>query len=273
MTPSGTLLGSVNTLNAEKVAAMLGGALERWEELPAATRAMAPADFAFRHRWELSYPEGGLVLECFKRDLPAAPDRGEPPGASWNRDFFWLSKAEVRGWIPDTVQAGDRLPLPDELANRFARTAAVDNVRGQTIPFAPSEVKEARLVAEVRSVEDGVAALRLEGSTFNEAEGRWLLAESSDWRPRKEVAHGARAVLQGSARFDLAAGRFVDFELVGRALRWGHTENNGRWRDPEPGWFGMVFRLAADRPDKRVAPTFLEFYEADWIVRPPSGSD
>jgi len=267
LAPDGTLLGRTSSRKPEEVRAVLEAALARWEELPAAARRLPEGvELDPAHRWEDSYPEGGLVLVGTVRDLSAEGLAAPPPGA-WNRDFAWFSRAEVealtRGLVPGESRAW---PL---LAERLARFHLVDNARGQTLPYAPAELRRARLTATVTARVGEQLVLRLEGETEALCEGPWRLGDNL-WTPAGEHPRGIEARLLGRAVLDGATGRFSAFELVAVARRFGHTQNNGRGREPAPS--RLAFHLTLAPPEPRVAPTFVALYDADWIVAPPVGT-
>src|SRR5262249_24608955 len=139
--PGGALLGSLNALAPEPVAAMLRAALAKWDELPPEQRRLSDgASFASLHRWEDSYPEGGLVLVRTARDLSPTLDPTSPALQPFNRDQVWFVAAEARSLLPERLEVGAEREIPRALFERIARFHLVDDVRGQTLPFAPAEV-------------------------------------------------------------------------------------------------------------------------------------
>lgn len=267
--PSGKLLASINSLDADAVLATLERGLAAWEALHDAERWLPDdADVAPAHRWEQSYPDDGLVLTRIVRDLPPGGDPAAPAQRPMNRDHAWFSAEEARAWLPadDALRPGATHALPPALALRLARLHLVDNVRGQTLPFAPEEVRAADVRVEVLAREADTVALRVTGATRAVVEGPWLLGEN-DWRPPAEYPRGVEAALLGRARYDLAAGRFTEFTLAGVGRRWGSGWLNGRDAD-DAGPIGWLFTLSPDTPAERVAPAFVDLYAADWIVRP-----
>ena len=69
--PGGVLLASINSLRPEKVLATLERGWKAWESLPEEKRRVpAGAGLEPAHRWEMSFPDGGLALERVARDLP-----------------------------------------------------------------------------------------------------------------------------------------------------------------------------------------------------------
>ena len=255
VTPSGKLLASVNSRNPDAILKAMRKGLAGWKSATEAERQL-PDEAKFRpaHRWESSYPVGGLILERFVRDLAGSDKR-------WNRDFVWFTKKEAASLVP----AKDSLDAPKTLALRLACLALVDNVRGQTLPFAPQEIEQATLRFRVTKREGGVVHLAMKGRTRAVAKGPWLLGKS-DWAPPEDYPRTMRATLFGHARYDTNAGAFIEFELVAIGTRTGRTSNSGRGKDPKPTPIGFAFTLA--KPSVRVPPTFLHFYPDAMVRRP-----
>jgi len=264
--PSGRLLASINSLDADAVLAVLERGLAAWDELADDERRL-PDGVALdpEHRWEHGYPEGGLVLERVARDLPASGDFREEPTGRWNRDYAWFTADEARRLVPADAGPGTVWTPPAFFARRLARFHLVDNVRGQTLPYADEEVLRAELGARVLERHGARLELELRGATRAVADGTWRMGENL-WQPRRELPRGIELGLVGRATWDAEAARFDAFELVALGRRWGHTENNGRWRDPEPATIGFCLSLAP--PDARIAPTFVAVYDGDWIEPP-----
>jgi hypothetical protein len=261
--PHGEVLAYTGARDADAVLATLAEGLAAWRALPPEHRRL-PADVELepRHRWEHNYPEGGLVLERVARDLsPAGLDAA--PSDRWNRDFAWFTAAEVRSLVPPDAAPGDTVELP-LVARRLARFCLVDNVRGQTIPYAEGELREARLEARVTARDGDRVTLELEGETEAVADGPWRLGEGS-WKPFEEHPHGLRANLIGRAALDLGTGRFTAFDLVALGRFHGRTTHNARPGADAEGLVGFHLGLATGA---RVAPTFLSLYDADWVVHP-----
>ena len=70
------------------------------------------------------------------------------------------------------------------------------------------------------------------------------------------------ATLEGHAVYDRKAERFVSFELVARAERWGGNAYNGRLdaRDFGPAPMGVVLQLAGQSDAEKISPMFLRYY-------------
>jgi hypothetical protein len=255
---NGTFLASINSNNPDRVLATLERGLKAWEELPAEQKRLSPlAEIKPRHRWEDSFPKGGLVLAVITRDLPSDCDPGKPGAARWNQDRVWFSKGEARQWLPREPKPGDKHPLPQELVARLARLHLVDTVNGQTSPFSPGQVTGSQIATEVLGREGGRVNVKITGTTKGDAPERG----------RRASAHGVETRILGHATYDLAKEAFVKFQMVALGTRWGYTELNGRRRDPESGPLGFVFELApADAPP--IAPAFIRNYDVPWVSQP-----
>jgi hypothetical protein len=250
VTPSGVLLGSINSNDPKRIANLLERSLAKWDTLKREERLL-PTDpakqLAAINRPERHYPEDGLVLNVTSRDLPrekgkAAPRKAAWQETAWNQDFAWFTRAEARQFVPAEAKVGRKQDLPMPLLHRIACAHLIDNVRGQTAPFEERQVKKARLSTEVTAVDGDVVTLRLEGETRTAMEGG--------------REHGLEMRLLGKATFDLSKGRFLTFELVAVGSRWGATQLNGRRGDTDAAPIGILFTLAADSPCERVAPAF-----------------
>ena len=52
-------------------------------------------------------------------------------------------------------------------------------------------------------------------------------------------------------------------------FRWnGKTQNNGRKLGPNDGHIGIVYNIADDSYTNKIAPAFVDLYNADWITQP-----
>ncbi len=266
--PSGRLLASLNSLSADKVAATLEQGLAAWDALPDSERWLpADAEIDASHRWERSCPRGGLVLVSDCRDLPVDLDPSAPRASKTNRDHAWFTRDEVVRAFPGPFTEGHEFELSAAFVTRLARFHVVDNVIGQTLPFAEQEVAGAWMRARVESVHGDVVRLSLMGATRSVADGEWRLGEN-DWTPRRPWPRGIVSNLRGSATWNTVERRFVAFDLVALATRWGRSQFNGRHGAEDTSCLGIVFSLAPDTPARCVPPGFVDVYDADWIEQP-----
>src|SRR5262245_22533293 len=159
VSPSGVLLGSINSNDPKRILDLLEKSLAKWETLSREERLL-PTDprkqLSAIKRPERYYPEDGLVLTVTSRDMPrdegqpkAEQPKAEQPKAAradwretaWNQDFAWFTKAEAGQFLPPKPTVGAKQDLPAPVVNRIACAHLIDNVRGQTSPFNESQIK------------------------------------------------------------------------------------------------------------------------------------
>jgi hypothetical protein len=274
-TPGGVLLaGSHEDMHdARKVERLLRRGLEKWARLSAAERLMTRDTFA-KVLAELGdverrnrYPRDGLVLSVVCRNLPRSPKPSNSPGRNaYNQDYAWFLKDEARSFVPDRPGKGATQDVWRDMVERLARFHFVDLVRGHTASFPRQAVEQARLTAEVVDVTGDLVALSYKGRTRTSevhdgvhVEGKWNARGPGIPEPQ---TRGVDAGLEGQAVYDLKAGRFVSFELLALAERWGGNAYNGRLdeRDFGPAPLGFVLTLAGDSAAERVPPMFFRSY-------------
>ncbi len=266
--PNGILLNSINSLNPDDVLKMIEDGLEMWNSLPISDRNIPSNSIPkARHRWENSYPENGMVLNLSKIDLFTDPPLQSERSERWNRDYVWFDNQETRLWLPENPNIGDIYNLPEILLNRLFCFHLVDNTRGQTLPFAPQEIKESKIEIEIQDIRNSLIEIKITGNSMAVSKGPWLLGEN-DWTPSYELDHGMSTNLLGYASYNVELNKFTKFEMVSIGKRKGKTQNNGRKNSPDSGYIGFYFTLAKDMRSERIAPAFVDVYNADWIVQP-----
>lgn len=236
VTPGGAFLASVNTRNGKAMVAMLEKALTKWNSLDRTGRLGKEFKPDGNTRFERLFPEDGLVLRCVSRDLKV---QGELKASdwrreAWNQDFAWFRKEEVESMLPES-KVGATQEMPRELAHRLARCHLLDNVRGQTPPYAEKHIKLAKITLRVMRVDGKSTHLQISGSTKAERQGRWK--------------SGMECQLLGRAVYD--GKRFTQFEMVALGTRWGETQYNAR-SGQETSRLGIA--LVLDDKAPRVAP-------------------
>jgi hypothetical protein len=257
ITADGTLLASWNKNDPRIVARKLRESLKTWNRLKAEGRTFEgedPLDITELDRADRYFPEGGLVLKVYTRDLPRDPPQEEPWADAWNQDFAWFTKKEARPFLPGKIAPGRSRKVPRPLVERLARFHFLDNVRGQTPPFPARAIEEATLTGRVTAVDGDVVSLRLEGRTKAVEKGDWSIQGFQDMNQPSGQERGLDMKILGSARFDRKRGRFVGFEVVAVGTRWGGTQYNCRGNDLAPAPFGAVLSLAGESRAERVAP-------------------
>ena len=70
------------------------------------------------------------------------------------------------------------------------------------------------------------------------------------------------ARLEGQAVYDLKGSKFVSFDILALATRWGGNAYNGRFNDPDfgPAPMGVALTLANDSGAEQVEPLFFSHY-------------
>ena len=202
-TPSGVLLGSMNTHNAAKVIRMMQSSLAKYQKMDSGDRLLANgARIRPQHRWEDSYPADGLSLTMYARDLPESCDPEATAQADWNQDRVWFSPDEARKFLPENVsgmRTGQTIKLPDDLVMRIARFSIVDTVKGQTSYYSRREVADSKIMVSVSDIDGAQVKLTLKGTTS---------AQSKTSRGRR-LPHGIKTNLMGEATYDLEHDRFT----------------------------------------------------------------
>jgi hypothetical protein len=248
VTPGGQLIGSLNTRDAKPVAELLTRSLGEWKALPKDSRKFEqnPAELSsLVQRLESKYPERGLVLRTFSRDLPRNDAPTDWRKNAWNQDFAWFRREEAAALAtPGSSRAA--------ILARFARTQLLDNVRGQTEAFESNDVTESLVHLECISESGLLRHLEIKGSFRLDRPG-----EPTFEGLRAEEPRGVDAKMLGRATFDTELKRFTTFEAVALGIRWGGTPFNGRYDDPGPSPIGWAFVLAGDFVWEHIAPAHL----------------
>ncbi len=263
--PSGVMLASVNTNDPKQMAAMLRRAISKWNGMTSEER-MLPQDpgqlKTAVNRPENRYPEDGLVLRVFSRDLPRDDAPADWRKNAWNQDFAWFKKDEARAFLPERIAKGMKAEVPAPLVHRLARLNFVDNVRGQTSPFGEKDVQTAALFTEVLSLANGVANVRITGETRTERIGNWSIAGFKDMNAPSAQKSSINLKLFGTAKYKSAEGRFISFEMVALGTRIGATQYNGRQDDLGPAPIGYFITQTGATAADRVAPS--NFWAYGW---------
>ena len=258
ITPSGILLGSTTLRGAEDVAGVLKAALEKWQKLPRAKRLRAddaPDPSKASHKRDARpYPEDGLVLDLYARDLPdftTGPDAHKQP---WNQDHVWFDAAEAKGFVPQKREVGATSDVPRALLERVAMLDFIDVVNGlrwgDRPIYEPEDDVQVAMTSTVESIDGDVLKLKFEGHTHTAMH-------------RDPVARGVDTQLLGHATFDVKRGRFTAFALVALGKRWGSNwvgDRDDRAADRKPAPIGYSLSLAGSAAIDHVPPEYLELY-------------
>ena len=264
----GTLLSSINSLNPDEVLKTIEDGLNKWELFPQKfNKGQNLPNINETHRWESSYPENGLVLTSVNSDLISDPPNLVERSKRRNMDHVWIHESEVASLIPEEPKVGMVYSVPEFFKNRLFCFHLVDNVRGQTLPFAPQELKQSEVLLTVADLQGEIVKLRILGHSDARADGDWLLGQN-DWTPSYSLNHGMKIQLMGNAIFDLKINKFIEFEMVAIGKRYGKTELNSREFSPDTSYLGFYFSLAGEKDADKIAPAFVDIYNAEWIEKP-----
>ena len=88
-----------------------------------------------------------------------------------------------------------------------------------------------------------------------------------EWSDIK-LDHGMETTILGSAKYNLRTKSFNNFEMVAIGNRYGKTKHNGRTKNTGNSYIGFLYTLAGKAPADKIAPAFIEYYDADWVSRP-----
>lgn len=265
LTPSGLFLASVNTNDPKQMAAMLERALEKWKTLSREERLRSNETPGVEEakRAENLYPEDGLVLRVFCRDLPREQQAMRPNDwrkDAWNQDYAWFKKAEARQFVATDPVEGATHEVPRGLVIRLARANFVDIVRGQSYPYDEKAIESANLVSRVEKVDGDLVTIRMAGETRTNQTGNWSINGFQDMGKPSPQTRGVETKILGFAKFNLRTAKFTEFSLVALGTRWGATQYNGRADDLGPAPIGFAAVLAGGTSAERVAPSHFWVY-------------
>ncbi|MEE9311104.1 MAG: hypothetical protein V3V10_01705 [Planctomycetota bacterium] len=195
-------------------------------------------------RGESQYPENGLVLKSFSRDLDRKGlDKNDWRTTAWNWDFVWFNESEAKSLMPAKLTKDTEWVMPEKLVRRLYRIYFRDNVRGQTGPYSDSSIETATLKFKIKKMKRKGIEIEIEGIV-----------------KIKDGTRGVEGKIIGEAVYDPAKNRFTKFELVMTGERWGETQYNARKDDTERAPIGFAMQMTGDHPVDRIAPSHLGAY-------------
>ncbi len=246
--PSGILLESINRQKPGPILNMLKEALREWKRMPAKKKYGYKGIEKENNRTQDQYPEDGLVLSVFSRDLPGDKKLGDWRDRAWNMDYAWFKKKEARRFLPSDPKKGQTRNVPRKLVHRIARHHLIDSVHGQVPSFSNEAVKKATLKSTVSSNDGQTVRLELSGNVHMK-EG-----------PRKKD-RSYKSKLMGNAVYNLNKEQFKSFELVAAGTRTGMAPHNQRSDDLGPSPMGHVLVLVPKKNRRsKIAPSHFGQY-------------
>ena len=229
---------------------MMRQALEKWHQKRGRAVEVAPGGYDYdphSDRWE--YPEDGLVLNLYARDLHR--ESGEVD-SRWNLDRVWFTRDEVNSIIPGNMVIGKNYPIPKHLARRIAKLHLVDIVRGESPRWKNEDLKQVEIALIAEEIMADRMVLRLEGTVRNEAPP--ILYVNPFSNQKVDMPRGIELQLLGNLTYNQTAGTFENFDAIAVGSRWGATAFNARFDDLGPAPIGFAFELASDSMIDRTSP-------------------
>lgn len=266
ITPAGELLASGNFQDPTATAAMMETALQKYKAMQKSSRLpKTPLVKKSEGSERISpmYPMGGLVLDVSLRKLFKNPPRTQQEkyrNVEWNQDHAWFRKQEILRWIPKVHRAGEQIPLPTEHVQRIARFHTIDTIRALAAPYPAEAVKNASLMARIKSVDKEILHLELDGELYLHQTNLPIVARSKDLAfpvPQKSE-RSYKAKMIGRATFDTTQQKFTNFELVALGEKTGGI----RITLEDPTTMGVAFTIAGNTVIDKVEPRYLSEY--DW---------
>jgi hypothetical protein len=252
VSPGGVLIDFGNVIAPEQMKSFLEKGAKKFNDLPTSQQL---GKLRVNNGAKSGYPKNGLVLSVTLHKLYSRQPRTtrEKLGlVEWNADFAWFDKDEARQLLPSNPAKGDKYTIPEKLIQRLARFHFTDTVRAFADVYPQRCVKEAKLVTTILDVTGNLVFLRFDGQVRTSQDD----APATGRLPRKPQ-RGYDAKLLGHAKFDLAKGRFVAFDLVA----FGTNRGGGlRANFEDPVKMGVLLELAKEGPVYQVEPYHLSKY-------------
>lgn len=174
------------------------------------------------------------------RQFPAILD----PGHGW--------ACAARAFLPPRCFPGARSQVPDRLVKRLVANHFVDYVMCIGYNFDHKMIEYAWMNSHVVSVQGNLVRARLTGASKTSQDGPRGQA-GKDNQDQANQWRGVEVKILGYVTYDLAAQKFIQFDMVAMGHRWGGVSAS-RWEDFDRNPIGFEFRLATNRPEDRIPP-------------------
>ena len=139
-TAEGTLLASTHTHDPEEFVQFLQTSLNAWSQKchsPTDETHAPKTNVPVGQKNPLGYPEDGLVLKMYVRDLPREDPEQDATRAYFNQpwytkddmvniDYVWFTKEEMESLLPPNIEIGQRYGFPSSFVQRLARFHLID---------------------------------------------------------------------------------------------------------------------------------------------------
>lgn len=255
-TAAGELLAWGNPHDVRQALTLIQHALEHWpRRANQSTQPIIPESYEPDPEYEWAYPENGLVLKGYVRDLPR--ESGESDLRKWNLDYAWFTQKEAASLVKEAAEIGQRYPIPQPLILRLVRFHLLDTVRGESLRWRSEHVKRAEVFLMVEERKGEQVKLRLEGRVRNEAPPSF---EINPYTGKVvDMGRGIDLRLLGCLTYQKERQAFSRFDMIAVGLRWGATAYNDRFGDLGPAPIGFAFELAGTTLLERTPPHAIRF--------------
>jgi hypothetical protein len=255
-TVAGELLASGNPHDAPQTLTLIQQGLGHWpQRANQSTYLVIPESYEPDPRYGWAYPENGLVLKGYVRDLPR--ESGESNLWQWNLDYVWFTQEEAVSLVREAAEIGRCYPMPQPLVLRLVRFHLLDTVRGESLRWRSEHVKRAEVFLTVEERKGEQVKLRLEGRVRNEAPPDF---EINPYNGKiVDMGRGIDLRLLGYLTYQRERQAFTRFDMIAVGLRWGATTYNDRFDDLGPAPIGFAFELAGTTSIERTPPQAIRF--------------
>jgi hypothetical protein len=182
--------------NGDSFCCNIGRAWERWKALPEIERKPGALQVPDLKTFDAAFPKrpaGSIILKSYNRllerdqkgdwrrktgtvhRLNLTQDEKDPrwiqdpePGRTW----VWLAEAKWRSLLPAQPKAGDKVAVPDAVANRLLRLTMLDTIYCFSWPWGAGAIRSKDLSLKVATVGPGTLTLVLEGAVLFEEPAR-----------------------------------------------------------------------------------------------------
>lgn len=223
--------------NSSDIVARMNRALSRWESLRK-EKGYANAPIPSVKATHPPEVKGDLILRINSRDLPRRPgdqsgrrisdaerqnQTAWPDFTQWAWNESWIGLPSAVAFVPNSDQPQQ---ISASAVRAIARTALVDNVRGQNPDWRDGDVKSVAITMQRIASRGGKQIIRYTGSA--------------------QITDGNKAYAPncyGEGIYDPASRKFDSLDLVWLGIRTGAAQFNQRERDRAPAPMGITLSL------------------------------
>ena len=250
----GNLLASLNSTDVGRVLELIKQGLAKWESKRSIGKSFRDSNEP-DERYDVTFPEGGIVLRQTMRDLPDSETPQLRIGRH-NFDHVWLTADQKKGFLPSKFKVGHVWKIPDATVRQLAAFHLIDQVRGESWPFDMEHVKKAKLLAKVAAIDGDNVTIQLKGEVNNVKPATHVRNPYNG----RTVSHDIviNVTIRGWLTYDNSKKEFESFKLLAAGKRSGSDVYNSRWKNLGPSSIGFAFEMVEDIPSNRIRPKFAD---------------